>query len=583
MNRFLPLFFLFIIIFSLYPQNKEERITVSFEDLPVREVVNALNQKYGLNIVIQKDVKGDVTLYLKDVTVEQLLNTLARSIGCYLNIEDNVYYLTRGRPVKLSVSIKNGLMTLDCEDIEITQVLREISKKSGLTIITEERVKGMKVSGYMESIPLKKGLKSFLTSKGFQMIEEEEIIKVSRIEDTREARKRAFYLTVKEDSLISMDIRDVELESFLEELSREMGLDIITYGDLPGKVNATVENQPLEKTLELVLSGTKYGYKKIEDIFVVGSTEGKAPGASAISSISLIPFKYSMAEEAVKLLPSTIPSENIKVVNEHNAFLFSGTNEQEEHLKEFINVIDVPPKRIKIRAIILTVSRQKLLEFGVRAGYGIGDDEATILPELHRTYGKKEIDEILEFISSSLNLGTTIEVPSNFNLVFSALEQEGIAKVHAEPSVVTLSGHKANINVGWVGYYRTRLGDPENPIIQIHSVSAGVNLRITPWIGEENDVTVNTEIEVSSLRGISAAGLPEISKRSVETTLKLMEGETAIIGGLIQKVESVTKDKVPILGDIPLIGEFLFSSESINRDESELIIYLTPEIIPWKE
>ncbi|MCK4421184.1 type II secretion system protein GspD [candidate division WOR-3 bacterium] len=576
----------FILIFNLFlyaqEQEKERKLTVSFEDLSVREVVHALNQKYGLNIVLERNVKGNVTLYLRDVTVDQLLKTIARTLGCSLNMEGNIYYFTKEKKEGLSISIEDGLMTLDCENIDITRVIREISKKSGLTIVTGEKVKG-KVSGYIKSIPVKKGLKAFLSSKGYRMTEKEGIIEVVRMEAGRKGVKESFYISVNKDYLISMDVKDVELENFIDELSRKVGLNIIIYGKLTGKVKATVDNLPLDKTLDLILAGTEYGYRKIEDIYLIGSTEGKAPGASVIGTVTLLPLRYCKADDALKLMPPTISSSNLKVVDEHNALLFSGTEGEKRQIENFLDAIDIQPKRVRIRAIILSVSRKKLSELGMRVGYGSTDSVATLLPEFHRDYSKENIDNILEFISSSLKWGTTFEVPDNFHIILNALEQKGIGKVHAEPSIVTLSGQKASIDVGWVGYYRTRTGSPDNPIIQVHSVSAGVTLNITPWIGKENDVTVDVDIGVSSLKGIGPEGLPELSRRSVKTTLKLREGETAIIGGLIQKTENVRKDKIPILGDIPLIGDFLFSSKTVNLDESELIIYLTPEIIEWGE
>jgi type II secretory pathway component GspD/PulD (secretin) len=366
-------------------------------------------------------------------------------------------------------------------------------------------------------------------------------------------------------------------------------MNIITYGELTGKVSATVKDQSLDKTLNLVLSGTNYGFKKIEDVYVIGKIEGKAPGEGLISSITLLPLKYIKADEAFKLLPSSLSPSNIKVVEEHNAFLCSATSGQLSQIEDFLEEVDVPAKRVRMRAIILSVSRKKLSELGINAGENISDtpgassEETETAGEFKVTFNKDDIDEILEFLSSSLNMGTSFEIPAGFKIMINALEQRGIAKVHAEPSIVTISGQKASINVGWQGYYRTRIGTADNPLIQVHSVEAGVKMIITPWVGKENDVTADVEVEVSSLKGISADGLPELSKRSLQTTLKLQEGETAIIGGLIQKTETINKNKVPILGDIPLIGNFLFSSQSINVDESELIIYLTPEIIPWEK
>ncbi len=592
MKRLIFLICLLVFFLNAKAQEEEKKISVSFEDLPAQQAVQLLNQKYGLNVVLRSDVQGSVTLFLSNVTVEQLLATLAQSLGCSVNKEDNVYYLTRGKTSKLDVIVENGLLSIDCDDVEIDRLIREISKQSGLTIIAGEKVRDTKISGYLKAVPINKGLKAFLTSKGFEVMEGDGIIEVSKIEERgreRSSRRRSSSkIRVKRDTLISMDVKDMELEKFIDDLSGQTGMNIVTYGELTGKISATVEDQPLSRTLDLVLSGTNFGYRKIGDVFVVGKIEGKAPGEGIVSAITLLPLKYLKADDAFKLLPSTISPSNIKVVEEHNAFLCSAVPEQLRQILEFLEEVDIPAKRVKMRAIVLSVSRKKLSELGINAGENItdassGSSEGTGSEGFKATFNKDDIDDILEYISSSLNLGTSVEIPAGFMIMINSLEQRGIAKVHAEPSIVTISGQKASINVGWQGYYRTRIGTAENPLIQVHSVEAGVKLVITPWVGKENDVTADVEVEVSSLKGISADGLPELSKRSIQTTLKLQEGETAIIGGLIQKTETVNKNKIPILGDIPLIGDFLFSSQSINVDETELIIYLTPEIIPWNK
>ncbi len=590
------LFLIICILFSFLnanAQEEERKISVSFEDLPVQQVVQLLNQQYGLNVVLRSDVQGTVTLFLSDVTVEQLLSTLAQSLGCSVNREGNVYYLTRGKTAKLDVVVKDSLLTIDCDDVEIDRLIREISRQSGLTIIAGENVRETRISGYLKGVPIKKGLEAFLTSKGFEVIEREGIIEVLRIEERgreRTSRRRSSdEVKIKRDTLISIDVKDMELEKFIEDLSQKTEMNIVTYGEITGKVSATVKEQPLNKTLELVLSGTNYGFKKIDDVYVIGKIEGKTPGEGLISSITLVPLKYIKADEAFKLLPSSISPSNIKVVEEHNAFLCSATSVQLRQIEDFLEEVDIPAKRVRMRAIILSVSRKKLSELGINAGENISDapktssEETETAGEFKATFTKEDIDDILEYISSSLNLGTSLEIPAGFRIMINALEQRGLAKVHAEPSIVTISGQKASINVGWQGYYRTRIGTTDNPLIQVHPVEAGVKMTITPWVGRENDVTADVEVEVSSLKGFSTDGLPELSRRSITTTLKLQEGETAIIGGLIQKTETINKNKVPILGDIPLIGDFLFSSQSINVDESELIIYLTPEIVPWQK
>jgi type II secretory pathway component HofQ len=208
----------------LNAQEEERKISVSFEDLPIQQAVQLLNQKYELNIVLRSDVQGTVTLFLSDVTVEQLLSTLAQSLGCSVNREKNVYYLTRGKTAKLDVIVENGLLTLDCDDVEIDRLIREISRQSGLTIIAGENVRETRVSGYLKEVPIKKGLEVFLTSKGFEVIEREGIIEVLRIDErgrgrTTRRRRSTSEVSIKRDTLISLDVEDMELSQFIDDIS----------------------------------------------------------------------------------------------------------------------------------------------------------------------------------------------------------------------------------------------------------------------------------------------------------------------------------------------------------------------------
>ena len=221
MKRLFLLICILVAFLSVKAQ-EERKISVSFEDLPAQQAVQLLNQKYGLNIVLRSDVQGTVTLFLTDVTVEQLLATLAQSLGCSVNREENVYYLTRGKTAKLDVIVEDGLLTLDCDDVEIDRLIREISRQSGLTIIAGENVRETRVSGYLKEVPIKKGLEAFLTSKGFEVIEREGIIEVLRVEERgreRTSRRRvSSEVKVKRDTLISIDVKDLELEKFIDDI-----------------------------------------------------------------------------------------------------------------------------------------------------------------------------------------------------------------------------------------------------------------------------------------------------------------------------------------------------------------------------
>jgi type II secretory pathway component GspD/PulD (secretin) len=103
-------------------------------------------------------------------------------------------------------------------------------------------------------------------------------------------------------------------------------------------------------------------------------------------------------------------------------------------------------------------------------------------------------------------------------------------------------------------------------------------LKITPWVGASGEITADIEPEVSSVSAITAEGLPEINRRKARTTIRIRDGDTIVIGGLKQQDNTKSVTKIPLLGDLPILGALFRSTKSITR-ESELLILITPRIL----
>jgi type IV pilus assembly protein PilQ len=169
-------------------------------------------------------------------------------------------------------------------------------------------------------------------------------------------------------------------------------------------------------------------------------------------------------------------------------------------------------------------------------------------------------------------------LPDDFWITLKALESENKAKVMAQPRIATLNGNKASINVGVTRYFRLQGGTIENPFVRFQEIKSGIKLDITPWISQGGQVTVEINPEISNSTGDNKEGFPNVSTRSVNTTIQLNDGETIIIGGLIRAEDNKQIEKVPILGSIPFIGK-LFQSQGNQKSTSELVIYLTPHLL----
>jgi type II secretory pathway component GspD/PulD (secretin) len=177
------------------------------------------------------------------------------------------------------------------------------------------------------------------------------------------------------------------------------------------------------------------------------------------------------------------------------------------------------------------------------------------------------------------SLQALTRTPISFTAQLNLLVQTGKGRVLADPRITTLSGRTASIRAGdTISILTTTAGNAGTiATTQVQSFQTGVTLDITPSVTPDGGITVFLHPVVNSLIGTNA-GVPEISTRDTQTTVHLQDDETLVIGGLIQENDTRTTTKIPLLGDLPLIGG-AFRSDSVQGQRNELIIVVTPHIV----
>ena len=165
------------------------------------------------------------------------------------------------------------------------------------------------------------------------------------------------------------------------------------------------------------------------------------------------------------------------------------------------------------------------------------------------------------------------------NMTLTALVTKGKAKILSRPSVMTLSGEQATIQIGGrIPYTSTNANGGSNTQFEDY----GIILQFKPVVDEQKRINSIIHAEVSNLSGQAVNGQPIITTRSADSMISLYSGGTIVIGGLMDSSESKSVTKIPLLGDIPILGEF-FKHTSKSRDKRELIILVTPHIIGYDE
>jgi type IV pilus assembly protein PilQ len=567
-----------ILLISQTPQIDTSTITFDFKEVDVRDALRAIGIQAGVNIIVDKNVEGSITAHLEKVSFEEGLKMMLQANGFALEKRENYYYIMKmEKERKKEITITDNLLTLDIKNIPVDELIREIAQQSQMNIIADQTVTG-EISGILHDVPIERGLGALLSANGFILKRVAGIYEVTKAAGTP-GRHKGLSVTVDQDLMVSLDVSDADIGDVLDQISQQANLSVVRYGDIRGAINAKMDDVPLEEALSLLFQGTNFTFRRTNGIYLVGDKALASPAAAALTSSKLLLLRNIKADIVPTLLPRTIPAENVKVVKEQNAVLVFGTEDMISQAEDFIRTIDLRSPQVLIEAVIVEYSKSASRELGIRGLYAQPDTTVNMLfPEFSYKISDDDLNEVLDKIGDFFNITNLGRVPAGFWLMIDALETRGKARVKARPRIATLNGNEASIDVGWVRYYRTTTGTPEAPIYQLHSIDAGIRLKIVPWVTQTGEITTVIQTEVSNLKSLGPEGLPEIARRSANTTINLKDGETVAIGGLIQTSQIEVRESVPILGSIPIIGA-LFSQTTTASEETELVIYITPRMM----
>jgi type II secretory pathway component GspD/PulD (secretin) len=312
-----------------------------------------------------------------------------------------------------------------------------------------------------------------------------------------------------------------------------------------------------------------------------GSAESLAGGAAGIEVIALkaaapglngAPSSSAtdIATTVTQALQGTAPDLRITVPPNGTQLVLTGSPYAIRLAKSLIDQLDVEQK--------LVVLDTEILEVDETAARNLGLSFSS--PVISSTFG--------EVPPSSPDGGTPppfvrlqqlTRTPISFGLNVNLLIQNGKGRVLADPRITTISGRTATIRAGDNIAILTTTGGGTGTVAttQLQTFQTGVTLDITPVVNAGGFITVALHPTVNSLAGISN-GIPQIATRDTQTTVAMREDQTLVIGGLIQDTTTRTESKIPLLGDLPLLGR-AFRNEEMNRQRNELIITVTPHVV----
>jgi type IV pilus assembly protein PilQ len=383
-----------------------------------------------------------------------------------------------------------------------------------------------------------------------------------------------------DQTLVSLQADNTPVIEILDLLAARSGLNIVAGDAVQGrKITLHLRDTPFSEALTLVSRASGLGYERIGNSILVADPARLSVPTGRVAHV----FELDYADAAqVREILETVSSE-IRADVRGNRVIVHATQAAVEEAGRIIAQLDIKPQQVLLEARLIEVNTGRLLELGI--DWSKLTKFSTIVTE--GDYGQSapgQLPDNIDFLR--LDEGSNLFRQAGFwEVSLEALLTDGNARLLANSKVVTLDGEAAEIFAGQtVPVVITSLQDPGAggvlQTVQLEKIDVGVRLNITPRIGQDGLITTLVEPEVSRIIDFVGpdSDLPQTSTRRARTLVRVKDGQKIYMGGLLTEETRKSVKKVPLLGDIPLLGA-LFRHTRDETDRLDLVIEITPRIV----
>ncbi len=419
------------------------------------------------------------------------------------------------------LTARTEAMALNSLDGDIRELLRSTARAGNVNLVLDESVKGH-VSLSLRDVEPGEAIRMIAGAGGFSCIEENGVLIVSVGKQLRNALGNLSDIYTYPVKYADIDNILPICTSSLKITQKDAGISETVSNKKITSQNLGIEQQPVEKK----------------------TTERQS----------------SKANEALSM-QSWIAAER-----DTNTLVLYGTPGQARQIEKIISAVDIPAKQVSLEAKVVALKENTAEKLGISWETAMGTSG---------TAGEGSSGRgIYYFGPNKPDKGSG----PFYSAMLDALSTQGKAKILARPNVTTIQGREAIINIGG------EIPIPKTYVTVSASTTsyeyrqAGIILRCRPQVNADGYITAAVHTEVSSPLYEESMKAYRFQNRSADTIVRMKDGETMVIGGLIGSEESRTLSKIPFLGDLPILGNF-FKSKKTSRESSEIMIFLTAHII----
>src|SRR6266850_2723996 len=382
---------------------------------------------------------------------------------------------------------------------------------------------------------------------------------------------------------MSLDVQGADVPTVLRSLAEFSGKNIVASKEVKGEVTLRLRNVPWRHALDIVLKSQGLGMIETGQTILISNLDTlrkeemeKRSAERAQEELlpletRILPINYAQAKEMSKSVAKTMTKRgHIEVDERSNTLIVTDISDKLDQVDAMIRNLDTRTPQVEIVARLVDVDVSATRDLGIKWGVHNLD--------LFDAGVTEHVDVNANDVTGPAGVVTlgTIKPFGSIDATLQALETANKANIISNPRITTVNNREASVVVG--KQIPLIVQDfAGNAVTQLTTI--GIKLNVTPHINAGNRITMDVHPEVSDLASqATVQGGIIINTTMADTRVMVNDGETAVIGGLIRSNESTLKRGIPVLMDIPLLGN-LFRSSSSTKQKRELLIFVTPKIL----
>lgn len=400
---------------------------------------------------------------------------------------------------------------------------------------------------------------------------------------------------------IDLNFQNVELRSVLQIIAEVAELNLVVSDSVGGNITLRLKNVPWDQALDIVLKTEGLDQRTVGNVLLIAPAdeiaqreEAELQSSQKVEQLAplrteFIQVDYRKASEMMGTIQGAkLVSERgfIMADDETNVLMVRETTNAIQEIRDTLHRFDVEVEQVLIEARLVNATSNVTKDLGIKWGFGYNDVDNG------KGWIVSQDQSSIDFSSTSPTSGLNVDLGATatnvgqiaigfapgastlIGLELSALEADGKAEIVSQPKILTTNGKKALIQSGSEIPYQT----VEDGEVSIEFKDVVLSLDVTPRINPGDRIAMELVIKQDSIGQVLANGELSIDNNELQTTVVVPDGQTIVLGGVFKNETSDSVNKVPLLGDLPIMGA-LFRNKESTSEKTELLIFITPKLV----